>query len=906
MVPELFTKLKLRLKVLLRRHQLERDLEDEIAFHVAMREQKLRENGTVDARSSAYRQFGNQTRIKEDLREEWSFAAVERLWADVRIGLRFIQKNRWAMFAVLSSLSLGIGATAAVFNLFDFFVFRSFPVPQTNRIVWIAAHSQASEIGHLFANAGGIGYLVSNADFEDLRERAASFEGIGSSSPDQIPDVQPQSGQQGRNLIVQLVSAKFFSALRVEPIVGRGFRSEEDEVPDRDAVAVISDSLWRREYDSNPDVIGTSIRINSREFTIVGVAPSSFYGLDPIARPEVYLPRVMETVFANDASLTDRTSRRLQIVGRLKDGVSLEQAREEVARIGVDLAREHPESNRGLRMTVYTQLGAKMSLNPEAFLAAGIFFLISGLVLGIACVNVANLLLSTAPARAREMAIRVALGASRGRLVRQMLIESVVVSIAGALIGLVVAEFCAHLIRTVELFSNLPINLNVAVDKRVAVFASIVAIAAGIVSGLIPALRSSRSSLSTLLKSEDTHIAGAGKMRIRRGLVIAQVAIAVVVLALSGFSLAELQLLRNADPGFRVNNVLRVALSPLPHHKTFFRESLERLRALPGVRAAAVSYPEPFGIGNEFVNVVIDGYTMLPDQTSLPIMSAAVTDGYFDALQIPIVQGRGFDVRDTEEDASVIIINEAMAAKYFAGRDPLGVRLKTMGTWLSTQPVKLEIVGIARNAKYRSMSEQFEPFVYQPMKKQWPGYGTLFVVTNGEPASFANTVRRELANVDPNPPVYDTGTMSLYIRREALIVERLMAQVMTGVSVVGLILSVLGLYGVIAYSVSQRSPEIGIRIAIGATRRQVTHLILAEGVKLSLTGIAAGAILSAVLRSLFDVYFRYLSSSGSVSSTALVYASVIIVSLAITLLACYMPARHASMVDPNVALRCDN
>jgi macrolide transport system ATP-binding/permease protein len=897
-VPELFTKLKLRLKFLLRRNQLERDLEDEIAFHVAMREEKLRENGAVDPKSAAYRRFGNQTRIKEDLREAWSFAAVERLWADVRIGLRFIQKNRWAMFAVLLSLSLGIGATAAVFSLFDFFVFRSFPVPNTDRVVWIAAHSQAS----------GSGYLVSNPDFEDLRERTASFEGIVSSSPDQIPYVQPRSGQQGRNLIVQLVSANFFSSLRVQPIVGRGFRPEEDEVPDRDAVAVISDNLWRREYGSSPDVIGTSIRINSRDFTIVGVAPSSFYGLDPVARPEVYLPRVMETVFANEASLTDRTAaaRRLQIVGRLMGGVSLEQAREEVARIGADLEREHPESNRGQRMTVYTQLGAKMSLSPEAFLAAGIFFLVSGLVLGIACVNVANLLLSTAPARTREMGIRVAMGASRGRLIRQMLIESVLVSIGGALLGLVVAELCAHFIRTVELFSNLPININVAVDKRVAVFASIVAIAAGIASGLIPALRSSRSNLSGLLKSEDTHIAGAAKMRIRRGLVMAQVAIAVVVLALSGFSLVELQLLRNADPGFRVDNVLRVALSPLPHHKTFFRESLERLRVLPGVRGAAVSYPEPFGIGNEFVNLVIDGYTLPPDQSSLPLMSAAVTDGYFDALQIPIVRGRAFDVRDTEENARVIIINEAMAAKYLAGRDPLGVRVKAMGTWLSTQPVTLEIIGIARNAKYRSMSEQSEPFVYQPMKKNWPGYGTLFVVTNGDPASFGNTVRRELDNVDPSPPVYDTGTMSMFIRREALIVERLMAQVMTGVSVVGLMLSVFGLYGVIGYSVSQRSHEIGIRIAVGATRRDVTRLILAEGVKLSLTGIAAGAILSMVLKSLFDVYFRYVNSSGSVSSNALVYASVIILSLAITLLACYMPARRASMVDPNVALRCDN
>jgi putative ABC transport system permease protein len=543
---------------------------------------------------------------------------------------------------------------------------------------------------------------------------------------------------------------------------------------------VISDRLWRREYGSDPGVIGQTVRINSKDFTIIGVA---FTGLETIARPEVYLPRVMETVFSNDAPLAERTSRRLEIVGRLKDGITIEQARADVAQIGVELEREHPAENRGQRMTVYTQMGAKLAMGPEAFIAAGIFFLVAGLVLGIACVNVANLLLSTAPARVREMAIRVALGADRTRLIRQMLIESVLVSLGGAFGGLLVAELCAGFIRSVELFTNLPINLGVVVDMRVTVFAGVVGVGAGIVSGVIPAVRSSRSNLNALLKSEDTHLASAGKMRIRRALVVAQATVAVLVLALTGFSLAELQLLSNVDPGFRTHDVLRVALSPLPQHKTFFfKEALNRLRTSSGVRAAAASYPEPFGVGNEWVNITIDGYTLPPDQPSLPVMSAAVTDGYFETLDIPIVRGRAFDIRDRNDNSQSVVINEAMAAKYWPNRDAIGSRIRTVGpSWVDSKPVTLEIIGIARNAKYRSMSEDAAtPFIYQLMKDNWPGYGTLFVVTKGEAASFSAAVRRELAAVDPDPPIYDMGPVSLFIRREALIVERLLSQILMG------------------------------------------------------------------------------------------------------------------------------
>jgi hypothetical protein len=342
-------------------------------------------------------------------------------------------------------------------------------------------------------------------------------------------------------------------------------------------------------------------------------------------------------------------------------------------------------------------------------------------------------------------------------------------------------------------------------------------------------------------------------------------------------------LLRQADPGFRTGQILRTAVSSNPHNPMFFKQALERVRTIPGVRAAAAVYPEPLGIGTEATNLIIDGYTLPADQTSLPIVSSAVSDGYFETLSIPMVRGRSFSVRDTEDDARVAIINEVMADRYWPGRDPVGSHIRTVGTsFVDKKGTTLEIVGIARTSKYRSMSEEPMPFLYLPMKQTWPGYGTFLVVTEGEPASFARAVRQALTAIDPHAPIYDSGTMSQYLSHQALVTERLLAEVLTAVAVVGLILSVLGLYGVISYSASQRTQEIGIRIAVGSTSWNVFRLILAQGLKLSTIGITAGIIASVLVRSSLGVFFTTTNSADPLN-TAHVYAIVITASLGVTL-----------------------
>jgi predicted permease len=797
---------------------------------------------------------------------------------------------------VALSLSLGIGSIAAVFNLFDFLVFRSFPVPETQRVVRVMANSRADSSQ----------YLLSNREFEDLRDSARNFEGLVSVAPDQLPFVSPGPGQPARGMMVSLVSGEFFSALHIDPQIGRGFRPEEDEVPGRDAVAVISYDLWKRDFEGSWDVLGRTIRMNSRTFTIIGVAPEWFYGLDPVARPSIYLPRMMESVFGNESTFNDRTSRRLQVIARLKDGVEFDQARLEIERIGGQLERDYPETNRGRRIGLYTQFGAKLALGPEEYVSAGVFFLISGLVLTIACVNVANMLLSTAPARTREMAIRVAIGASRGSLVRQMLLESVMISMAAAFAGLVLASGCARFIRAVELFPNLPIRLNVAIDGRVVLFVLGVSIAAGLCAGLIPALQCSRANLNGLMKSESGAV-GPGRMRVRRALVVLQVAVAVLVIAFSAFSIEELRLLASSDPGFATDHILRIAVSGNTQNEKFASRALERLRALSGVRTAAAGYPEPLGVGTEATNLVIDGYTLPPNQNSLTITSSAVSDDYFRTMDIPILQGRAFDVRDMSEQARVAIINEAMAAAYWPGRDPLSGRIRTVGpSWVDKQGVELQIVGIARNSKYRSRSERPMPFLYLPMKQSWTGYATFLVRTEGDPASLAQAARKTLTAIDPAAPIYDTSTMAVYLSRHSLVIERLFAQILSAVGVVGLILSVLGLYGVVSYLVSRRTQEIGIRMALGASRGGVFRLILTQGMKLTVAGVGSGIVLAFFLRRSLDVFFSQTNAAAPVGHTFLVYAAVVAGTFAVAMFACYLPARRASGVDPNIALRCDN
>ena len=815
------------------------------------------------------------------------------IYEDVRYALRQIAGNRMLSLAVFLSLALGVGVSASMFGVVDSFLLRPLPAPQTNNIVRITSVTKSSAVGHF-----------SYPDFDDLRKRATVFETL-TTARDEGAAIDTHKGAQPRLTFELIVSGDFFRMLRLQPVMGRAFRPDEDETPDRDAVAIISYAMWQRDFGGSPDVIGKTLQVNTKEFTIIGVVPQTFTGVNPMLHSEFYVPRMMENVLSDPGThpLANRGLRSVEVYGRLKPGVSIQQAREEVARIAAQLEKENPASNRGQSMSVYTQVGFRIAEDPSDLTTAMLFVFVGMLVLGIACVNVGNLLLSTAPARTRETAVRLAMGATRARLMRQFIVESCVLSAVATAAGLGIAALVARFVRSIEIGSGLvPVTFDVRVDARVALFAFAVGVGSGSLSGLIPALRCLRGDLNQLMRSADPRVARS-KRSFRRVLVAAQVTLATVVLVVSGLALQSLSLLKKADPGFRVDNVLTMSFSPTmvrgfsvaeSHH--FYEQLLERVGKVPGAQAVGLGHHVPLGILSRAVDVTIGGYAMPEGQHSISISSGIVSEGYFGTLGIAILRGRAFNLHDTDDAPKVAIVNQAMAEKYWPGGDPLGRRIEIHGP----KAASVEVVGIARTTKYRTFQERSLPFMYVPLRQTDETFMYLFVATKDDPASYIPAVRNAVREVDQTQPIYDMHTMTDSVRRQALWGEKLAAQIASGAGIAALLLGVLGLYGMLAYSVSQRTREIGIRMAVGATSGRVSSMIVLQGLKLSIGGIVVGVILAEALASAIPDMFIPADPDDP-----MVYAMVVAVLLAVTLLSSYLPARRAAGIDPNECLRCE-
>jgi len=805
--------------------------------------------------------------------------------------LRRIRRNKGFSFAVLLSTALGVGATASIFSLIDAFMLRPLPVPATSRVVHLTSVTQSSPVGRF-----------SWAEVDDIRRDAQSFTGLSASQTAAfglalVPDEQP------RVAIGLLVNGEFFSALGVTPALGRVFTAADDEAPGRSPVVVLSYGTWQRELGGRSDIVGRTLRLNGAEFTIVGVAPSWFTGVHPFLRPALYVPRTMirEASGGSVEALTDRAARSADVFARLKPGVSIAQGRDDLQRVAAAMARENPVANQGRGAMVFSQVGYRIAEAPDNFTISWLFFAVAALVLTIACINVANLLLSTAPGRMRETAVRLAMGASRTRLLRQFLIESAVLSTAGAIAGVMIAAGCAAFIRSIEIASEVPLMLDARVDVRVALFALGVGLVSGVLSGALPAIRTTRADLNTVLKTSETRLVPA-RGWMRRALVVVQVAVALVMIVMSGLFLEAVQTSRAADPGFRTDHILTLRFDPrmakydLDATRVFYRRLLDRVRALPGVRAAAIGQHIPLGVSSSSTDISIAGYVRAPNQPTLSVGSDVVGDRYFEVLNIPILRGRAFTGRDTADAPAVAIVNDAMAKKYWPNRDALGATI----TIQSTPPSTAQVVGVARTSKTGDIGERPQPFLYLPIEQSRATGMTIFVLTDRDPAALAGTVRGEVRAVDPTLPIYDVRTLAAHFEQQALWGVRLIAEVITAVGVIGLALSVLGLYAVVAYSVSQRTREIGIRMAVGASEGRVLGMVLRQGLTLSVAGIAAGLAVTFVLSSLIGDLLN-----GVNPRDLRVYTVATFVLLAVTLFATYLPARRASRVDPQLALRAE-
>ena len=470
---------------------------------------------------------------------------------EIRHAFRLIRRNRGFALAVLLSTALGVGATASIFSLIDAFLLRPLPVPATGRVVRLTSVTQSSPVGRF-----------SYREIDEIGQQARSFEGLATAKNavfglSQGPDAQP------RVTLGVLVNGTFFSALGVRPALGRAFTPADDQAPGRSPVTVISYGMWQRDFGGRSDVIGRSVRLNAIEFTIVGVAPEWFTGVHPFFQPALYVPRMMirEATGSNVDVLTDRTARSVDVFARLTPGVTIEQARDEMRRLAAAMERDNPVANKGRGAMVFSQVGYRIAEAPDNFTLSWLFFAVAALVLSIACINVANLLLSTAPSRVRETAVRLAMGASRTRLLRQFLIESAVLSIGGAILGLGIATACARFIRSIEIASDLPLTLDARVDLRVVLFALAVGLTSGVLAGLLPAIRATRAELNAVLKATELRFARSRGWT-RQALVVAQVAVALVMMVLSGLFLESIRVARDSDPGFRVDHVLTMGFDP--------------------------------------------------------------------------------------------------------------------------------------------------------------------------------------------------------------------------------------------------------------------------------------------------------------------------------------------------------
>jgi predicted permease len=808
------------------------------------------------------------------------------LWNDIRYGLRMLAANPGFTAVAIVSLAVGIGANTSMFSLADAMLLRPLPVARPAEVVRVVSTSPSVAFG-------GISYR----DYVDFRDQSKTLSALVASS--NIPlGFNPNPNVPAQIRLGLAVTPNFFDALGVQPSLGRGFRADEERSP----VVVLSDAVWESQFGRDPSVIGRTVTLSKIDFTIIGVAPKTFPGLDRYVHEAMYVPIGVLPRFSADGKnpLELRDHANLLVYGRLAARSTVAQAQAEFQAIARNLERAYPDTNHSRSVLVMPEIQARIRIEPDDAAQVAILLAIASLVLLIACANVASLLLARARARSREIAIRLAIGAGRGRLFRQLFTESMLLSLVGGAAGLLLAFFSIQFFSSIRLPTGFPVWLVTSMDMRVLIFCAAASVVSGIIFGVAPALHTLKSDLSGTLKAGDSALSGKRRrFQIRNLLVVGQVALSMVLLLTSGLLVKDFANVAHFRAGFRTDHVLIMMLDPslVRYQETparaFYSQLVDRVEQLPGVRAVTLAQHVPLGLTSTKSGVVVEGYELQRGQRNLSVLSNIVDSRYFTVMQIPVVNGRMFDNRDTASSVPVAIVNETMATSYWRHRNPIGGRIQ-----IGKQ--NLEVVGVAKNIKYRDLSEQPQPFLYLPFTQQYSALMTLHVESAMDPAALAAPVLAEIRRLDPGTPVEGVQTMDHFFVEGALFGNRLITQLVTVIGLFGLLLSVGGLYGVIAYSVSRRTREIGIRIAVGADPSSVARLVLRQGMKLTVVGVAIGLTLSLLASKLLGSLLVGVSARDP-----FVYAAVPLLLADISLLACYVPARRAARVDPLVALRQD-
>ncbi|MEK6281434.1 MAG: ABC transporter permease [Acidobacteriota bacterium] len=811
---------------------------------------------------------------------------METLLKDIRYGLRNLLKRPGSTAIAVITLALGIGANAAIFSFVNGLLLRPLAgVERPDRLVGIYTSDYSS----------GLYGTSSYPDYLDFRRQADAFADLAAYER----AVLNLAGSDGsERLRGASVTSNYFDVLGVGTRVGRTLRSEDDPHQDTNPGVVISHALWQRRFGADQGVVGQPITLNNRVYTIIGVTAESFRGLRIGDQPELFLP------LTEESKAEARGNRGLSITGRLRDGVTIEQAQAQISAIADRLARAYPETNMGTLVQPDAprpmSVVAETRINPKAQggvrLVTSLLLVVVGLVLLIACANVANLLLAWASSRRREIAIRLALGASRGRLIRQLLTESILLALFGGAAGLCVGLWTADLIPGFFPPGEAS-GMDLSLDWRVLGFTTVITLVTGVLFGLAPALRASRPDLVSSLKDEKGHTRRVMRFGLRNILVTAQIAMSVLLLIGAGLFLRSLQSAVKFDPGFETQHLLLASLGTggtkmnRAQQQGFYQQLVERIGSQPGVRAVSLTTVVPLSGGGQRRNVLIEGYQPRPNEDT-ELNTNVVGLNYFDTIGIPVVQGRDFGAQDRAGSPGVVVVNEELAQRYFPGQNAVGKRLRT-----DSEGPHLEIIGVVRTAKYRNLRETPLPFIYIPLAQEMQENMTLLVRSTNEPSGLLPAVRSELQQLDKNVPVYAVKTMTEQIDA-ALSADRMTAVLLSIFGGAALLLAAVGLYGVMSYSVSRRTHEIGVRMALGAQTVDVLRMVVKNGMTLSLVGLAIGlAAAFAFTRVMATLLFEITPTDAGT------YATVSVGLLLVALLACYIPARRATKVDPLVALR---
>ncbi len=878
-----------RLTAIFRRRGLEDDMNEELCSHLEMAVELNLCKGmsAEEARREALRGFGGFEQIKELYRDQRGLPMIETTLQDLRFGFRMLRRSPGFSILAILCLTLGIGANAAVFSWVEGILFRPYPAVTHQEQLLALTGTARGESG------------PTDISWPDLVDLQRSCTLVDAFIVNKIMGTTLSIGDRAERTIGSIVSANYFDAIGVHPLLGRGFEPGEDTGRNAHPMTVISYQLWQGRFKGDPQIIGKTQRLNGVMHTIVGVTPEGFYGTFVGWGMQFWVPASMEETFeAGGYKLEDRGARWIEAYVRLKPGVTPEQAQQEISAAAKRLEANYPETNRGRGIKLWplwqTPFNNAGTLLPtlEIMLAVVVFVLL------IACANVGNLLLVRSFARRREMTIRLAIGAGRGRLLKQLLTEGLILSAFGAAGGLLVAHWCRHaLVLFFPARAGVAMHLPGEIDWRVLALSAGVCLLATLVLGLVPAMQSGRIDLAAALKSESAGVVGSrGTAWVRSGLVLVQVSLSFVLLVGAGLLLQSLQKIRTASPGFSTHGVLFTAVDLVSagydakRARNLQDELMDRVQALPGVESAAFARVTPLGYGSYSSSpIAVDGYQPPPEEQPAAQYNE-VGPGYFGTMGIPLVSGREFTRADDEQAAPVAIVNETMAAKYWRGRSPLGERVQVKGRWML-------VVGVAKDSKYQNVRETPKPFFYVPRRQNFSVGAGLYIRTRLTAETMAAALARDVRALDANLAPYEMITLQEQVDRSTS--PQQVAVTLVGIlGALALLLAVIGLYGVMAYAVSQSTREMGLRMALGANASNLLWLVMSRGLGLTAGGVLLGAAVSLALTTLLGNLLYQVSPRDP-----LAFGSAFVVMTIASLAACFLPAWRATRIDPVRALR---